>query len=174
MKGTEFTIKQKIIAVLFPALLIVFNLFLFGPFTIYSGNFGEFAISLASSLKSFLVPSLVMVVIMTAIGSFLPEKLRGYYVSLLLVAGVLLWLQGNIFLWNYGVLGNKDIDWTKDTWRGWVDGTTRSEEHTSELQSRLHLVCRLLLEKKKRKTHSRHAASATRTSPLSPPAAAPP
>src|SRR5256884_1458576 len=27
---------------------------------------------------------------------------------------------------------------------------TRSEEHTSELQSRLHLVCRLLLEKKKR------------------------
>src|SRR2546429_2210149 len=27
--------------------------------------------------------------------------------------------------------------------------TTRSEEHTSELQSRLHLVCRLLLEKKK-------------------------
>src|SRR3989449_4620859 len=28
-------------------------------------------------------------------------------------------------------------------------GDTRSEEHTSELQSRLHLVCRLLLEKKK-------------------------
>ena len=26
---------------------------------------------------------------------------------------------------------------------------SRSEEHTSELQSRLHLVCRLLLEKKK-------------------------
>src|SRR2546429_2375580 len=31
----------------------------------------------------------------------------------------------------------------------------RSEEHTSELQSRLHLVCRLLLEKKKsRSTHT--------------------
>src|SRR5687768_18345602 len=28
------------------------------------------------------------------------------------------------------------------------DGVGRSEEHTSELQSRLHLVCRLLLEKK--------------------------
>src|SRR2546422_8266032 len=38
----------------------------------------------------------------------------------------------------------------------------RSEEHTSELQSRLHLVCRLLLEKKKTKSipailHRRHA-----------------
>src|SRR2546422_4999789 len=33
-------------------------------------------------------------------------------------------------------------------------GTTpRSEEHTSELQSRLHLVCRLLLEKKKKKNY---------------------
>src|SRR2546429_4023644 len=37
----------------------------------------------------------------------------------------------------------------------------RSEEHTSELQSRLHLVCRLLLEKKKKNnrqhTHIRHS-----------------
>src|SRR3989449_3099762 len=31
----------------------------------------------------------------------------------------------------------------------------RSEEHTSELQSRLHLVCRLLLEKKKKKKKHR-------------------
>src|SRR5690348_17918592 len=30
----------------------------------------------------------------------------------------------------------------------------RSEEHTSELQSPVHLVCRLLLEKKKRVSHS--------------------
>src|SRR5436853_4008617 len=32
------------------------------------------------------------------------------------------------------------------------DGPARSEEHTSELQSLRHLVCRLLLEKKKRST----------------------
>src|SRR2546422_3560827 len=31
----------------------------------------------------------------------------------------------------------------------YADNNNRSEEHTSELQSRLHLVCRLLLEKKK-------------------------
>src|SRR2546422_5927113 len=35
-------------------------------------------------------------------------------------------------------------------------GEFRSEEHTSELQSRLHLVCRLLLEKKK-KRDKRHS-----------------
>src|SRR2546422_3722670 len=40
----------------------------------------------------------------------------------------------------------------------------RSEEHTSELQSRLHLVCRLLLEKKKNTTTGmlRHLRAHTR------------
>src|SRR5438105_9235121 len=33
-----------------------------------------------------------------------------------------------------------------------ISATARSEEHTSELQSRVDLVCRLLLEKKKKKT----------------------
>src|SRR5687768_18316062 len=35
---------------------------------------------------------------------------------------------------------------------GWL--SSRSEEHTSELKSRLHLVCRLLLEKKKKKNYN--------------------
>src|SRR5207302_8434723 len=34
----------------------------------------------------------------------------------------------------------------------WLDSVERSEEHTSELQSRENLVCRLLLEKKKKKS----------------------
>src|SRR5687768_17646187 len=48
-------------------------------------------------------------------------------------------------------------------------GGGRSEEHTSELQSRLHLVCRLLLEKKKKKymplskSHSRHTSERPNT-----------
>src|SRR2546429_2916544 len=49
-----------------------------------------------------------------------------------------------------------------------ASGRLRSEEHTSELQSRLHLVCRLLLEKKK-KTHTslRHSHSSPHvTSPI--------
>src|SRR5256886_6002682 len=36
-------------------------------------------------------------------------------------------------------------------------GTSRSEEHTSELQSQSNLVCRLLLEKKKTTTGAHHA-----------------
>src|SRR5260370_19990523 len=38
----------------------------------------------------------------------------------------------------------------------------RSEEHTSELQSHLNLVCRLLLQKKMAPTHQKHRASRSR------------
>src|SRR5690625_6556890 len=41
--------------------------------------------------------------------------------------------------------------WTTDGTTGKWNRLIRSEEHTSELQSRGHLVCRLLLEKKKKK-----------------------
>src|SRR2546429_1228887 len=47
------------------------------------------------------------------------------------------------------------VDRTALTRRVGLDflGWLRSEEHTSELQSRLHLVCRLLLEKKKKQIY---------------------
>src|SRR2546429_6046110 len=44
-----------------------------------------------------------------------------------------------------------------------VVGQDRSEEHTSELQSRLHLVCRLLLAKKKTSNHSNNNESPNST-----------
>src|SRR2546422_3900078 len=48
---------------------------------------------------------------------------------------------------------------------------SRSEEHTSELQSRLHLVCRLLLEKKKkaeaRNCRQRHSSQQPTVAPCS-------
>src|SRR3712207_8090362 len=60
--------------------------------------------------------------------------------------------QERVSLWWYIRLG-----WLRGTERGqkavarW--GNARSEEHTSELQSRQYLVCRLLLEKKKKIRH---------------------
>src|SRR2546429_3691679 len=45
-------------------------------------------------------------------------------------------------------------DWRRGRYRN--RRSARSEEHTSELQSRLHLVCRLLLEKKKNQHHMHH------------------
>src|SRR5438874_12735842 len=47
----------------------------------------------------------------------------------------------------------------KSTSPPWNGKSSRSEEHTSELQSRRDLVCRLLLEKKKKSRQHRHSES---------------
>src|SRR3712207_8793273 len=49
------------------------------------------------------------------------------------------------------IAASLDRPWGRRTWAGSRDRWLRSEEHTSELQSRQYLVCRLLLEKKKKK-----------------------
>src|SRR5690606_39464104 len=73
-----------------------------------------------------------------------------------------------LVLWMKAVYGDKAADaWAKLKDRvltvtpGWSEayglftkGEARSEEHTSELQSRENLVCRLLLEKKKKTNHT--------------------
>src|SRR5438874_8068979 len=50
--------------------------------------------------------------------------------------------------WEVGFFGDEEHSSESSTWK-----LVRSEEHTSELQSRRDLVCRLLLEKKKKKGH---------------------
>src|SRR2546422_5086786 len=60
------------------------------------------------------------------------------YVILAGLLGAIFW---NLFTWYYGLPVSSSHA---------LMGGYRSEEHTSELQSRLHLVCRLLLEKKKK------------------------
>src|SRR3712207_7792436 len=49
--------------------------------------------------------------------------------------------------------GESEVKWHGENQEGDKD-RPRSEEHTSELQSRQYLVCRLLLEKKKKKQNS--------------------
>src|SRR2546429_512391 len=80
----------------------------------------------------------------------------GYYGPQWFAGGVFIgagpWFHGfhrRSFYGPRGFEGRFHGDFDRDGFRGRNRRGTRSEEHTSELQSRLHLVCRLLLEKKK-------------------------
>src|SRR2546430_13368382 len=64
----------------------------------------------------------------------------------------LIYLKGWIKILLNTLSSNMDLDSRKD----------RSEEHTSELQSQSNLVCRLLLEKKKKTHPPRHHLTTTR------------
>ena len=43
------------------------------------------------------------------------------YQAVLAAAAILIWLQGNILVWDYGVLDGRDIDWLAGSWRGVLD-----------------------------------------------------
>lgn len=114
---------KRAVTLLSLSTFIALNLFLFEPFTLYQGNINEFNISFPSILSSFFFPALILVLILSTIGILLPKKIYRRYVSILCVIGFLVFLQGNVLVWKYGVLDGEGIDWSKNTWRGWVDGT---------------------------------------------------
>src|SRR5437762_10901747 len=68
------------------------------------------------------------------------------------IARVSRWLRSSLFHWGLG-LPRQSSAWSTAFSSGAfpILMTRRSEEHTSELQSPMYLVCRLLLEKKKKK-----------------------
>src|SRR6266511_4530322 len=78
------------------------------------------------------------------------------------------WLGG----WRTGIVAPLIILALAFAWRiyqqftAWTKGIDRSEEHTSELQSRENLVCRLLLEKKKNSFISLHPLDKRKLHPL--------
>src|SRR2546429_6453589 len=83
---------------------------------------------------------------------YLGKKIESYDVKMAMLA---------ILILTFTILGFSAVAIVKPF--GTSSISNRSEEHTSELQSRLHLVCRLLLEKKKNSiyTTSISAKSAT-------------
>ena len=101
--------------------ILASNIFLFVPFTLYVGNPDEFAVSFSTILGLYLRPAIFLVAAFGLIGAFLTESAFRRYLILLAAISVLLWVQGNILVWDYGLLDGRRIDWTQSTWRGWVD-----------------------------------------------------
>src|SRR5438552_12443238 len=69
---------------------------------------------------------------------------------------------------HYDGSASEDEDARWGRLEGQLDRRQRSEEHTSELQSPDHLVCRLLLEKKKKKRKNRYRFSDHCMQPMKP------
>ena len=116
-------VPKRLVTLLGPSIFVVCNIFLFGPFTVYQGNINEFVVPLTSILSFFLFPALIIVLVLCSIGLLLPEGIHRRYVSILFILGILIWVQGNFLVWKYGLLDGQGIDWTRNVWRGWVDGS---------------------------------------------------
>jgi len=100
-----------------PALLVTLPLCLFGPHTIYSGNEAEFTASFWALARPLLLAGAGMALVLVSLGLVLPEKLFRGYVALLFGLGIVLWVQGNFLVADYGPFDGTAIDWTTESWR---------------------------------------------------------
>lgn len=116
-------IVRKLFPSISPAIFIVSNIFLFTPFTIYNGNIDEFSVSFPCILTFLALPALVTLFILSIIALSLPKNMHRRYISIEFIFGMLIFIQGNIVVWNYGLLDGQSINWSEDVWRALVDGT---------------------------------------------------
>jgi hypothetical protein len=120
MSKTMILKNKNFSALLGPILLIVINLFIIGPFTLFLGNIGEFRFPLSQLIVFFILAAIILLLVLVTIGILLPNNQR--YISILLSLGVLIWFQGNILVWKYGLMDGQGINWQHNVWRGWLDG----------------------------------------------------
>ena len=104
-------------AVVAPALLVVLPLCLFGPYTIVSGNEAEFSAPFWTLVRPILLAGAGIALVLIVLGLLLPSRLLRPYVALLFGLGVVIWIQGNFLVPDYGPLDGTAIDWTVQAWR---------------------------------------------------------
>jgi len=108
------------------AILAFFSLTLlvFGPGTVYLTNVNEFSNSYLDLFLAGLLLAAALALLLAALLLGLKVLGAAFYekgLSLIFAVGVLLWLQGNFLLWNYGPLDGRDIPWSKMARFGYVD-----------------------------------------------------
>ena len=114
---TARDLRTRLRTVLFPALLGPCQVLLFGPLTVHTTNRAEFLApfwSLAPRWVWLLAP---VVGTLVAIGLVLPARWFARYVAVLFALGVLLWVQGNFLLADYGPLDGAGLDLATHAWR---------------------------------------------------------
>jgi hypothetical protein len=92
------------------------------PVGIYLGNRLEFFASWSQLLAPGLWPTAAAVLAWALFAGLLPERVHGRVMVLAAALVLLAWVQGNLLVWEYGRLDGSEIDFSRGSWRGWLDG----------------------------------------------------
>jgi len=87
------------------------NIFLFVPFTLYVGNLDGFVAPFSTILSLYFRPAIFLIGVLGLVGAVLPTSSFRCYLVLLAVVSLLFWVQGDILVWDYGVLDGRGIEW---------------------------------------------------------------
>ncbi|MFA5117853.1 MAG: sulfatase-like hydrolase/transferase [Candidatus Omnitrophota bacterium] len=103
------------------AVLFSLTLFFFTPLQIYLTNRLEFPYVFSLVTPVFVMISFAAAVLLSAVLLVLPVSSRKACVAAIAGASVLIWLQGNVFVWSYGVFDGRQIEWDQFRGRGIID-----------------------------------------------------
>lgn len=114
---------KKWLAAGMAAMLFSCTLALFGPAQIFLTNSLEFHFDFIHLLPHLGLIAICLFLMLAALLGLLPRRFRLHErgVAVVLVLGVLLWLQGNVLLWQYGAMSGQEIDWGRRTLYGLID-----------------------------------------------------
>ena len=105
----------------FPALLGPAQVLLFGPWTVHATNRSQFLLPFWSLAPRWIAFLALASALLAAVGLVLPPRAFRRYVAGLCAAGVLLWVQGNLLVADYGVLDGGGLDLASHVGRGPVE-----------------------------------------------------
>jgi hypothetical protein len=114
--------NPSLITVLLVSAFFALTLFVFGPAYIYFTNSLEFNFSFTEIAPWFIGAGIGLTALLSAVLWFFRSRLYQKGAALLLVLSVLMWIQGNLLVWNYGPLDGRDIYWGKMWLKGLLDG----------------------------------------------------
>ena len=104
-------------------LILIIEIFILIPTSLYLGNISEFSDSLLVIFQWYKIPVLIFSTFFILINMSLKGKLHEKYLSLLSAIAFLFWLFGFVIFWDYGLLNGTTINWSENSWRGWIDIT---------------------------------------------------
>ena len=84
--------------------IILIQVFIFIPATLYLGNSGQFNITILEMLRLTAIPASILFLFLVIAEQYLSSNIRSRVIVVLAVLSIVIWIQSNVLVWEYGVL----------------------------------------------------------------------
>ena len=111
----------RLTTVVLAVVFLMFSVLFYLPGALYFSNINEFSLRINDLLLIFLPAWLLSAAMGVGLIFLLPRDLRSRLVSVAFGLGLLLWMQGNLFVWQYGTFDGRSIQWDAFWTNGIVD-----------------------------------------------------
>jgi len=122
LTSTLIKIKtETIISAISASFLIAFTIGFFGPATLYYTNFFEYSNTFSDFFPYLISLTIIFGISLTLLSLLFKGKIQQKIICLVFALGLLFYIQGNILVWDYGILNGQEIIWNNYLINGLID-----------------------------------------------------